>query len=474
MKRKMKKKVKIILSFIVGIIVVGVTATTIYFLTRPNLIFDKGKETIEIHQEFDAKSFIKEIKGYEKNEIKVDTSQVNKDKLGKYKIVYTANEDQYELDVEVVDTVAPTFDVVNKDLELGIKPEVNELVTNIKDQTKTKTYFKEDYSFDKQGLVKAVVIVEDEGKNKTEKEVQINVVKDTEKPTLKGLDNFYVTVNHKVDYLEGVSAKDNFDANPEIKVNSKEVNLSTPGTYEVYYTVSDRSGNKNTYTKKVIVKEKQTVTTKAPSGNKIVYLTFDDGPSGNTAKILDVLAKYNIKATFFVTGNGKKYNYLIKRAHNEGHTIALHTYSHDYKKVYSSVDAYFDDLTRVGNMVKEQIGFVPKYIRFPGGASNTISRKYSQGIMSKLVTEVQARGYQYYDWNVSSGDASGNNVPVSKIVKNSTSSRSQNIMLLAHDTAAKSTTVEALPQIIEHYQALGYSFKGITDSTFTPHQRVNN
>ena len=212
----------------------------------------------------------------------------------------------------------------------------------------------------------------------------------------------------------------------------------------------------------------------APSGNKIVYLTFDDGPSGNTAKILDVLAKYNIKATFFVTGNGKKYNYLIKRAHNEGHTIALHTYSHDYKKVYSSVDAYFDDLTRVGNMVKEQIGFVPKYIRFPGGASNTISRKYSQGIMSKLVTEVQARGYQYYDWNVSSGDASGNNVPVSKIVKNSTSSRSQNIMLLAHDTAAKSTTVEALPQIIEHYQALGYSFKGITDSTFTPHQRVNN
>lgn len=474
MKRKLKKEAKIMIGVLIGLIVTICVGFIIYSLTRPSLTFVHNKETIEIHQDYDAKSFIKDIKGYDEKNIKIDDSLVNKDKLGKYKISYSVDDDKYELDIEVVDTVAPTYDVTNIDLELGVKPDLNQIVKNIKDQTKTKTYFKEDYSFDKEGLVKATVVVEDEAENKTEKEVQIKVIKDTEKPVLKGLQDLNVTVNHKIDYLDGITAKDNFDPKPEIKVNSNKVNLSKVGTYDVVYTVSDRSGNKNTYTKKVYVKEKTVVTTKAPTGNKIMYLTFDDGPSGNTAKILDILAKYNAKATFFVTGNNQKYNYLIKRAHNEGHTIALHTYTHDYKKIYSSVDAYFNDLNKIGNMVKNQIGFVPKYIRFPGGASNTVSRKYSKGIMSTLTKEVQARGYQYYDWNASTGDASGNNVAVSKIIKSATSSKSNNIMLLGHDTAAKGTTVQALPKIIEHYQALGYSFKGISDSSFTPHQGVNN
>ena len=175
-----------------------------------------------------------------------------------------------------------------------------------------------------------------------------------------------------------------------------------------------------------------------------------------------------------MTGNGQKYNKYIKEAHQKGHTIGLHTYSHNYKQLYSSVDAYFDDLTKVGNMVKEQIGFVPTYIRFPGGSSNTTSRKYCKGIMSTLVKEVQNRGYQYYDWNGDTEDATGNNVSVSRIVRAATSSKSNNIMILAHDTQAKDTTVQALPQIIEHYQKLGYTFRGIDDSSFTPHHGVNN
>lgn len=125
-------------------------------------------------------------------------------------------------------------------------------------------------------------------------------------------------------------------------------------------------------------------------------------------------------------------------------------------------------------MVKNQIGFVPHYIRFPGGSSNTISRRYCNGIMSTLSKKVIEKGYQYYDWNADSTDASGNHVPVSKLISNATLSKSNNIMILCHDTSAKDTTVEALPSIIEHYKNLGYSFKGIDDNTFTPHQGINN
>ena len=203
------------------------------------------------------------------------------------------------------------------------------------------------------------------------------------------------------------------------------------------------------------------------TGNENPFFEYYD-------KVLDILAKYDAKATFFVTGRNQDYNYLIKDAYNAGHTIALHTYSHEYSTVYASVDAYFDDLNKVGQMVKKEIGFVPHYIRFPGGSSNTVSRRYCQGIMSTLTKEVVEKGYQYYDWNGDSTDASGNHVAVDKLIRNGTSCHDNNVMILCHDTQAKDTTVQALPAIIEHYKNLGYTFKGIDDATYAPHQSVNN
>ena len=188
-------------------------------------------------------------------------------------------------------------------------------------------------------------------------------------------------------------------------------------------------------------------------------------------KIMDILAKYDAKATFFVTGRNQDYNYLIKDAYNAGHTIALHTYSHEYSTVYASVDAYFDDLNKVGQMVKKEIGFVPHYIRFPGGSSNTVSRRYCQGIMSTLTKEVVEKGYQYYDWNGDSTDASGNHVAVDKLIRNGTSCHDNNVMILCHDTQAKDTTVQALPAIIEHYKNLGYTFKELM-MRHMPHIKV--
>ncbi len=210
------------------------------------------------------------------------------------------------------------------------------------------------------------------------------------------------------------------------------------------------------------------------NGQKVVYLTFDDGPSENTEGVLDILDQYGINATFFVTGNDPDYRDSIRDAYERGNTIGMHTMTHDYKTVYASEDAYFSDLDQVAQVVKDEIGYVPYLVRFPGGSSNTVSANYSSGLMTALSEDVPARGYQYYDWNVSSGDAAGNNVAVDTIVDSSCVEGYSNIMLLCHDSNTKATTVEALPRIIQYYLDNGYAFAPIDRSTYVVHHRVGN
>lgn len=210
------------------------------------------------------------------------------------------------------------------------------------------------------------------------------------------------------------------------------------------------------------------------NGEKIVYLTFDDGPSENTQRVLDVLDSYGAKATFFVTGHEPGYRDLIGEAYRRGHTVGMHTMTHDYAKLYASEDAYFADLDEVAQVVKEQIGYVPFLVRFPGGASNTVSSDYCKGIMTALSTDLPARGYQFYDWNVSSGDASGTNVPVDTIVSSSCVEGYTNIVLLMHDSNTKDTTPEALPKIIEYYRDNGYEFRALDRDSFVCHHAINN
>ena len=213
-------------------------------------------------------------------------------------------------------------------------------------------------------------------------------------------------------------------------------------------------------------------TTEAPEGEKVVYLTFDDGPSKNTQRVLDILAEYDAKATFFITGQQPEYFSMIKTAYDAGHTIGLHSYIHEYDQVYASVDAYFKDLEKIGELAKEQIGFVPCYIRFPGGASNTVSRKYTEGIMTELTEKVLEKGYQYYDWNISSGD--GSKATKEEIIKQSETDEYDHVMILFHDAATKDTTVEALPDILKYYQDKGYEFRGIARESLIFHHQTNN
>ncbi|MDO4399516.1 MAG: polysaccharide deacetylase family protein [Coriobacteriia bacterium] len=210
-----------------------------------------------------------------------------------------------------------------------------------------------------------------------------------------------------------------------------------------------------------------------PNGRKVVYLTIDDGPSENTQAVLDILDKYDCKATFFVTGICPDYAYQIREEYQRGHTVGMHTYSHDYAQVYASQAAFYADLDAIGQVVSEQIGFVPCFIRFPGGSSNAISANYTRGIMSALVNGVQAEGYQYYDWNASTGD--GDVHTADELFANACEfDELENVVMLCHDSSTKQETVKALPRIIEHYQKLGYTFEAIDRTTMVPHHGVNN
>ena len=301
--------------------------------------------------------------------------------------------------------------------------------------------------------------------------VMIQVV-DTTKPKIEVSHMLTVLVNTTPNLKDGIEISDNSQIEPKLTIDSSTLDTSKEGEYIVQYTAKDQSGNITVKNRTVkVVKE---YGTSEQSDKKIVYLTFDDGPSQNTKKILDILDRYNAKATFFVTGNALKYNNYIKEAYERGHTIGLHSYCHEYDIIYSSADAYFRDLIKIGDMVEEIIGFRPHYIRFPGGSSNKVSKKYNTGIMSVLTKEVIKRGYQYYDWNCGTGDAEGDHVPTETIIRQAIMKDDNNIVMLAHDTDAKDTTVQALPSIIEYYQNKGYELKAIDDDSFYAHQSINN
>ncbi len=206
----------------------------------------------------------------------------------------------------------------------------------------------------------------------------------------------------------------------------------------------------------------------------ICYLTFDDGPSDNTLKILDILDSYGIKATFFVVGTAK--TEYMPQIVTRGHAIGLHSTTHNYSAIYADVNSYLADVQQISDIVYNATGVRSNIIRFPGGSSNMVSAKYCAGLMSDLTVRMPQLGYSYYDWNVSSGDASAAKVPAATIVNNvlKGAKGKNSICVLMHDTGAKSTTVEALPAIIEGLDAMGFRFAPLTAEVYGYHQKVNN
>lgn len=308
-------------------------------------------------------------------------------------------------------------------------------------------------------------------KGKTYK-LNIEVI-DSKKPIIKETESLKIEKGKSYDLKKGLTIKDN-SHKYNLIINQQNFNPYKAGVYTITYHVSDLSNNKTTFKRKVEVVNQLEIGTSIESNQKIVYLTFDDGPSENTEKILEILDKYHAKATFFVTGCHQEFNYLIKKAYQNGHTIGLHSYKHEYQEIYQSQEAYFNDLFKIAKMVKKIIGFTPHYIRFPGGSSNKVSKAYCPGLMSSLTREVIKKGYQYYDWNGDTNDATSDNISVQEIINSATNENHQNIVLLAHDTKAKNNTVKALPYIISYYQKKGYTFEAINDESFYVHHHVQN
>lgn len=184
-----------------------------------------------------------------------------------------------------------------------------------------------------------------------------------------------------------------------------------------------------------------------------VYLTFDDGPSENTRAILDVLKEYDVKATFFVTGQqALSHPERYREIAQEGHTLGMHSYSHKYSEIYESVDSFGEDLLLLQTFLEDTTGVTPVFYRFPGGSSNTVSKMP----MSELCDYLTDNGITYFDWNVSSKDAVSPMRPTQEIVKNCTQNLENfdNAVILLHDAANKTSTVEALPEIIESIMAM--------------------
>lgn len=272
----------------------------------------------------------------------------------------------------------------------------------------------------------------------------------------------------------GTGAADSADSS--VQADSKDMDITDGTDTEEEPNMADaiertQSGAGGTlYTVSEIEKSEKTEIGKAQTaqeeeGIRKVYLTFDDGPSTNTNRILDILADYDVKATFFVVGKEEEeYRALYKRIVEEGHTLAMHSYSHRYHEIYQSLESYAADLSKLQEFLYDITGVWCRYCRFPGGSSNKVSRVD----MHELIAYLDEQDMYYFDWNVSSGDAANSYISAQDIIRNSTAGlrKFDEAIILLHDASVKNSTVEALPGLIEAIQAMeDTKLVPITDDT---------
>ena len=461
---------------VIGLIVIFITITlTGYFLfiKQDFRIKNLNDEVIEVNSSYQEKNPIicYGTKFKCKKVTYTKEGKVNSKKLGTYTITYQATyknkEKTVKKTIEVVDKTKPKITIPTKTLKIcpngkalnTVIRAVDNYDGDITDKIKTQV------------TGKSVTYSVKDNSGNTATITKKAIIKDDVRPkiSLKGEKTEYIKLNST--YQEkGATSEDTCDGTltKNIKITGK-VNTKKTGTYKINYEVTDKSENKASAVRTVKVTKNINLVNQT---QKIIYLTFDDGPSKYTNKLLDVLKKYDVKATFFVTNKVKDYPEVIKRAHKEGHTIGLHTWSHNYS-IYKSEKSYFTDLYKIEDKVCSLTGEKQAIIRFPGGSSNTISKSYKKGIMTKLTKKVEKRGFLYYDWNVYGGDA-GETKSTNKIATNIINNLNKKgaSIVLQHDIYNYS--VNAVEKIIKYGLNHGYSFEAITEDTKEIHHQVNN
>lgn len=460
----MKNKNKLIL--IIGVVLI--IFLLIYLFIPFFKLKGKREITLEVNNEYKENGYLTNAKVLEVS------NNINTSKLGRYTVLY-----KYKKYNKIKETIR-VVNIVDK-----TPPELD-LIGNLEINNCSKSYQEEGYAaFDnydgdltqkvekeiKDG--KIIYKVKDSSNNITTKERTFSNI-DKEGPVIK-LKGSSVNLKINNKYVEqGYTVTDNCDDDLTSKVEiTNNININKEGTYEVIYKVKDKSGNESKEVRKVTVYTPKKCFSSVSNGKPgVIYLTFDDGPSTkNTARLLDILKEENVKATFFLTDKTNT-DYLIKRMYDEGHTIGLHTASHNYKYIYSSTTNFIKDIEKIQEKVARITGEKSSIIRFPGGSSNTVS-SFNPGIMCTLSNMVIEKGYHYFDWNVSSGDA-GSKRSKKNTYRNVTNNLSKNRanVVLMHDIY--DSTVDAVKDIIKYGKDNGYTFEKITMDTEMYTHYVNN
>lgn len=287
--------------------------------------------------------------------------------------------------------------------------------------------------------------------------------------TLEGGNEF--SWQNGISYEDQYSAEDDCDGDVTDRVVVEgNVDVNNSGDYTLTYSVTDEHGNEATAVRTVHVKG-------FSENANTIYLTFDDGPGAYTEQLLNVLNQYDVKATFFVVNAYPGYAYCLQKANETGHTVAVHTASHNYAQIYASDEAYWDDFNRMNDVIEAQTGSRTKLFRFPGGSSNTISANYNEGIMTRLAQQAAEKGYVYFDWNVSSGDAGGTtdtNTVYENVIRGIQYNHDHGVpsVVLQHDI--KPYSVNAVESIILWGLENGYHFAPLSDLSFTAHHGIAN
>ena len=290
----------------------------------------------------------------------------------------------------------------------------------------------------------------------------VNVV-DTTAPVInmQGGSSLYVDNFNNLESIDpGVVVTDNYDK--EVKAKRERHKISET-EYEFVYTATDLSGNIAIAKRRIL------------KATGVIYLTFDDGPSDITPEVLNVLKENDVKATFFIVDYSEEDKSKVQRIIEEGHTLGLHGMSHDYATIYSSLDAITENFIGLRNKILDDFNYSATYIRFPGGASNTISKNYCEGIMTEATNKVVQEDFTYYDWNVDVDDA-GSARTADRIYDNFVAGiapKRENVVLM-HDGYGHQATADALQKIIDYANDNGYVFSAITEDTIPVQHGVNN
>ena len=403
----------------------------------------------------------------------IGVGTVNTDQLGDYYIKYKFGYNEQVVTtyrcIRVADMTAPSIQLVADEQYYTMpgQPYVEEGFTATDDVDGDITHRVHRSEHDG----KVTYAVSDLSGNRTVIERKIRY-KDEVAPTITIQGDYLVSLTAGQAYQEpGYVAKDNLEGDITADVTVVgSVDTKTAGVYILKYQVKDGYGNLGTAERIVRVIPQEGLGAVQPNG-KIIYLTFDDGPSAHTDRLLDILAQYNVKATFFVVKTGMIGT--VERIAKEGHTVAIHSVSHSYRKIYANEEAFFNDVYSMQSVIEKHTGQKPMMLRFPGGSSNTVSRRYNKGIMTRLTQQVKEQGFRYFDWNVDSMDAGGAKTAeeVLNNVINGIGEKSVSVVL-QHDLYGFS--VDAVEQIITWGLENGYTFAPLTmDSPACEHDPNN-